>query len=405
MPNELQRIIIGRQPIYDSQLKVYAYELLFRSSASTTVSGVTAATADLATSMVINYAFMELGIERVLGNHIGFVNLTRNFLLSDDPMPFTQDKIVLEVLEDIEVDPQLIEAIEKLVQQGYTLALDDFIYQENLAPLVKLAKIIKVDVLGVEEASLRQHVDILKNYPVQLLAEKIETLEQYELCQQLGFELFQGYYFSRPTILEDKPLPKDQMKLFQIIEKLQDPDIEFEQIEQLIVQDVGLSYKLLRLLNSAAMELRRNVDSIQQALVMLGLKAIRTWTTLIALNTIQSHPAELMTNALIRAKMCEQLAPRYGVSEQTGFVLGVFSNIDVMMGLPMPKVLQSLPLNDEVKAALIAREGILGQLLTTVIAYKLGQWDSIDTAHTSLEQLSEIYIASTEWSIQTGQFL
>ncbi len=397
-------VIIGRQPIYDRDMNVYAYELLFRAGGEN-ASGVTAENADMATSRVINHAFMELGIERVIGEHIGFINLTRSFLLSDDPIPFTQEKIVLEVLEDIEIDQPLLDAVKKLVYQGYVLALDDFIYNEKLAPLVKMAKIIKVDILDVDAEELTKHVNELKRYPVRLLAEKIETREQFNLCMQLGFELFQGYYFCRPSIIEDKPVPENHQKLFQIIERLQDPDVEFSEIERLIMQEVGLSYKLLRLLNSAAMGLRRKVDSIQQGLIILGLKAIRTWTTLIALNAIESVPPELMTNALIRAKMCERLAPNYGFSEQTGFLTGMFSNIDVMMGIPMDKLMNSLPLNGELKLALTQRGGPLGQLLDIIIAYEQGQWDNIDTQEISLETLSEIYVEATEWTIQTKTVL
>ncbi|THK42517.1 HDOD domain-containing protein [Methylophaga sp. SB9B] len=398
------RVIIGRQPIYDRDLNVYAYELLFRAGRSNT-SGVTAENADMATSRVINHAFMELGIERVIGEHIGFINLTRNFLLSDDPIPFTQEKIVLEVLEDIEIDQSLLDAVKKLVYQGYTLALDDFIYNDKLKPLVKMAKIIKVDILDVDEEKLTRHVHELKHYPVRLLAEKIETREQFNLCMQLGFELFQGYYFCRPTIIEDKPVPENHFKLFQIIERLQDPNVEFSEIERLILQEVGLSYKLLRLLNSAAIGLRRKIDSIQQGLIILGLKAIKTWTTLIALNAIESVPAELMTHALIRAKMCEKLAPNYGFSDETGFLTGMFSNIDVMIGMPMEHLMISLPLNGELKLALTHRGGPLGKLLDMVIAYEQGQWDVIDTQDISLESLSDIYVEATEWTIQTKTVL
>lgn len=401
MNADAPRVIIGRQPIYDRDMNVYAYELLFRASTTSNTAEITLENADTATSRVINHVFMELGTERVLGEHIGFINLTRSFLLSDDPIPFTQEKIVIEVLEDIEVDQPLLDALNKLVNQGYTLALDDFIYNEQLAPLVKMAKIIKVDILDVDAETLTNHVNELKKYPVRLLAEKIETREQFNLCMQLGFELFQGFYFCRPSIIEDKPVPENHFKLFQIIEKLQDPDVEFAEIEQLIVQEVALSYKLLRLLNSAAMGLRRKVDSIQQGLIILGLKTIKTWATMIALNSIDSFHPELMTSALIRAKMCESLASRYGFSEQTGFVTGLFSNIDVMIGIPMDRLMNSLPLNGELKLALSQRDGPLGQMLDTVIAYEQGQWDNINIQEISLESLSDIYVEAAHWTMQS----
>ncbi|MDX1572495.1 MAG: HDOD domain-containing protein [Methylophaga sp.] len=400
MNAEVPRVIIGRQPIYDRAMNVYAYELLFRAGTSNNIAEVTSENADFATSRVINHAFMELGASRVIGEHIGFINLTRSFLLSDDPIPFTQEKIVLEILEDIEIDQPLLDAIQKLVAQGYTLALDDFVYNEQLAPLVKMAKIIKVDILDVDADVLINHVQELKKYSVRLLAEKIETREQFILCKELGFELFQGFYFCRPTIIEDKPFPENHIKLFKIIERLQDPNVEFNEIEQLIVQEVALSYKLLRLLNSAAMGLRHKVDSIQKGLVILGLKAIRTWTTMIALNSIGSVNPELMTNALVRAKMCESLAPNYGFSEQTGFLTGLFSNLDAMIGIPMDHLMTSMPLSGEIKLALTEQGGPLGQMLERVVAYEQGRWDDINTQEISLEDMSDSFVRATDWTIQ-----
>ncbi|MCC5796714.1 MAG: HDOD domain-containing protein [Methylophaga sp.] len=402
---ESPKVIIGRQAIFDRDMNVFAYELLFRSDSSANVANFTAEQADMATSRVINHAFMEIGIERVLGEHIGFINLTRTFLLSDDPLPFTQEKIVLEVLEDIELDDSLLSAVQNLVKQGYTLALDDFVLNEHLKPLVQLAKIIKVDVLNVSEAELRAHVNELKLFPVRLLAEKIETRDMFTLCKELGFELFQGYYFSRPNIIEDKPVPGGHKKLFQIIEKLQDQDVEFREVEALIIQDVTLSYKLLRLLNSAAMGLRRKVESIQQALVILGLGAIRTWTTLIAMNAIESVPPELMMNALIRAKMCEKLASEYGFPEQTGFLTGMLSNLDVMMGISMENLMTSLPLSGEIKLALTQGGGPLGSLLKAVALYEQGEWDKIQDTHLSLTQMSDAYVEATDWAIQAKSVL
>ncbi len=400
MNDEVPRVIIGRQPIYDRAMNVYAYELLFRTATHNNSAEITSENADLATSRVINHVFMELGAKRVIGEHIGFINLTRSFLLSDDPLPFTQEKIVLEVLEDIEIDQPLLDAIQKLVSQGYTLALDDFVYNEQLAPLVQMAKIIKVDILDVDAEVLTNHVKALKKYPVRLLAEKIETKDQFILCKDLGFELFQGFYFCRPTIIEDKPFPENHIKLFKIIERLQDPNVEFDEIEQLIVQEAALSYKLLRLLNSAAMSLRQKVDSIQRGLIILGLKAIRTWTTMIALNSINSVNPELMTNALVRAKMCENLAPSYGFSEQTAFLTGLFSNLDAMTGISMDNLMISMPLSGEIKLALTEQGGPLGKMLEHVIAYEQGRWDDIDTQEVFLEDMSDFFVRATDWTIQ-----
>lgn len=392
--------IIARQAIFDKDLNVYAYELLFRSDNQQTDSGVIDACGDEATSRVINYTFMELGIERVIGNHLAFVNLTRTFILTDDPLPFAHDRVVLEILEDIVPDDEFIAATQKLVDQGYTIALDDFIFEESLRPLVQLAEIIKIDLLAFSEQALLDQVTLLKQENVKLLAEKVESQEQFLLCQKLGFDYFQGYFFSRPVIIEDKPIPENQLNLLSIIAKLQNPTVEFDDIEQLIRQDVSLTYKLLRLLNSAALGLPKKIESIKQGLVILGFKAIKTWTTLIALNDMKSIPSELMANTLVRAKMCEQLAPHYNCVAETGFLVGLFSTLDAIMSHPMDELLKSLPLNNNIKEALSGRLGNLGELLNIVIYYEQCSWDEINAEQVSLEQLGDLYINATEWTIK-----
>lgn len=393
--------IVARQAIFDVNLNVYAYELLFRSNNKQTGSGVIDSFGDEATSRVINHTFMELGIERVIGNHLAFVNLTRSFILTDDPLPFAQDRVVLEILEDIVADDELIAATQKLVDQGYIIALDDFIFDVSLRPLVQLAEIVKIDLLAFSEQELKEQVILLKQENVKLLAEKVETQEQFQLCKKLGFDYFQGYFFSRPTIIEGQAIPDSQLNLLSIITKLQNHDVEINDIEQLISQDIGLTYKLLRLLNSAAMGLPRKIESIKQALIVLGIKAIRTWTTLIALNDMKCTPPELMANTLIRAKMCEQLAPHYKCSAETGFLVGLFSTIDAMLSYPMVELLKSLPLNNDIKQALLGGQGDLGELLHIVTYYEQGLWDAINTEQVSLEQLSELYVNATEWTIKT----
>jgi EAL and modified HD-GYP domain-containing signal transduction protein len=393
--------IVARQAIFDIDLNVYAYELLFRSNNKQADSGVIDSFGDEATSRVINHTFMELGIERVIGNHLAFVNLTRKFILTDDPLPFAQDRVVLEILEDIVPDDELIAATQKLVDQGYVIALDDFIFDESLRPLVKLAEIIKIDLLALSEQALEEQVRLLKQENVKLLAEKVETHEQYLLCKKLGFDYFQGYFFSRPTIIEGQAIPDSQLNLLSIITKLQNQNVEIDDIEQLISQDVGLTYKLLRLLNSAAIGLPRKIESIKQALILLGLKAIRTWTTLIALNNMKCTPPELMANTLIRAKMCEQLASHYNCSAEAGFLVGLFSTIDAMLSHPMDELLKALPLNNDIKQALSGGMGTLGELLKVVIQYEHGLWDEVNTELVSLEQLGQHYINATEWTIET----
>ena len=392
---------VARQPILDRNLNTYAYELLYRGEIlgmnNTTLDS---AAGDLATNQVINNAFMDIGIEKVIGNHIAFINMTRSLLIKGDPLPFAHDRVVLEILEDIAADAEIIHAVEKLVSQGYKIALDDFIFDDSLWPLIKLADIIKIDILALSSDELVEHVSLLKNENVQLLAEKVETQQQFDQCKELGFDYFQGYFFSKPTLIKNTPLPGDQLNLLKLIGLLQDPNTEIEQIEDLVSHDVSLSYKLLKLLNSAAFSLPRKIESIKQGLVILGFKAIKHWTTLIALNSMNNSPPELMTMTLTRAKMCNELANYFNSDPDACFTVGLFSTLETMLLHPMSDLLEALPLATPIKQALLNQQGGLGELLQTVILYEQGLWDEITTSSANIEQLDEAYLTATQSTLE-----
>jgi len=398
-------ILIARQPIFDSKLNVYAYELLFRGSMSDTESGVTEFNGDLATSQVINHTFMEFGIDRVIGNKRAFINLTRSFLTGEIPIPFDHTQVVLEILEDIVIDEQLIKTVQEFADQGFIIALDDFINSEELQPLVKIASIIKIDILALSEQELIRHVEALKNEDIVLLAEKVETEEQYKLCQQLGFTYFQGYFFCKPTLINDKPLPDSKLAVLQILHSLQDPDITIDELELLVKQDISLSFKLIRFLNSAAISLPRKVDSVRQGLLFLGLDTIKSWATLIAFSDIESTTSELMTTALIRAKLCSQLAGAFDCEQDSAFMLGLFSPLEAMLQKPMEEILQSLPIEAEMKNALLLKGGTpCGELLLFIIAYEQGTLMELPY-QVSIQQLNTAYLEATEWVNNTESSL
>jgi len=390
-------ILIARQPIFDKKLNVYAYELLFRHSVSDIESGVTLFNGDLATSQVINYTFMEFGIDRVVGNKRAFINLTHSFLTGDIPIPFDNSQVVLEILEDITVDEQVIKTVQEFVDQGFTIALDDFVHSPEFQPLVSLASIIKLDILALSEQELINEVERLKNENVVLLAEKVETEEQYKLCQQLGFTYFQGYFFCKPTLINDKPIPESKIAVLQVLHSLQDPDITIDDIELLIREDVSLSFKLIRFLNSAAVSLPRKVDSVRQGLLFLGLNTIKSWATLIAFSDIESSTSELMTTALVRAKLCNQLAKSFDCEPEAAFMLGLFSPLEAILQKPMEAILQSLPIEEDMKEALLLKgNNPLGELLIFVISHEQGSLMELPQ-HISIQQLNAAYLAATEW--------
>lgn len=390
---------LGRQPIFDDQLRIIGYELLYRNG---NVSGAGVLDGDQATSQVILNSVVEMGLTRLVGNHRAFINLTRNFILNHDMLPPPDERMVLEILEDVSVDDALLDAVRALRARGYVVALDDFVYHPHLQPLVELADIIKIDLMALQPGQLEQHVAALKNNGAKLLAEKIETKEELANCRALGFDYFQGYFLCRPSNLQGKRLPANRLTTLSLLTKLQDPETSLEELEEVIVKDVTLSYKLLKYINSAVFFGRRNLSSIREAIIYLGRNAIKGWATLIALSGIDDNPTELIVTALVRAKMCERLAAALGDPDRdAAFTVGLFSALDALMDMPMTELVEALPLADDVSAALLSRDGNLGGLLTAVLHYERAEWDEIDFTHLDREDLTNIYLHATEWADQT----
>src|SRR5262244_1494198 len=258
----IYEVFVGRQPIYTPQLDVFAYELLFRRGE---MQHADVTDGNQATAHVLVNTFLELGLDTLVGSKRAFVNLTRDFLLQDYSLVFPADRVALEVLEDVAVDTDLLEALRNLSAQGYTIALDDFFYQEHLRPLVELADIIKIDVLASGRTTVAEQVELLRQYDVQLLAEKVETQDDFTYYNTLGFEYFQGYFFCRPDVVKGQRLPTNRLIILELLAKLQNPGTTFRELEALISRDVSLSYKVLRAANAAMFTRARKVESIQQA--------------------------------------------------------------------------------------------------------------------------------------------
>lgn len=399
MPNAF----LARQPIYDRKLEVFGYELLFRSG----VNGhAEFADADQATSQVLLNAFMEIGLESIVGDRIAFINFTRAFIMGHYPLPFPPGKGCLEILEDIKVDAELVEAVRHLSGQGYTIALDDFVYHETLRPLVKLADIIKIDVLALDRAELKRHVALLRKFGAKLLAEKVETQDDYAFCRELGFDYFQGYFFCKPKVISGSRMPANRLVALRLLAGLQNPDIRIDELDALVSQDVTMSYKLLRCINSAFYSLPRKVESIRQAIVILGIQWLKTWVSLMVLANIDDKPRELMITAMVRAKMCELLAAAAGQKgAERFFIAGLFSVLDALMDRPLEELLKTLPLSDDISAALLQHQGPLGPTLHCVLAYDHGNWDEVHCPVLSTSEVTQTYLDAVAWAGQVAQAL
>ena len=385
--------LVGRQPIFDSELRVVAYELLYRSDQPTGPGGLDG---DQATSEVILNTFMGIGLERLVGSRRAFINFTAKLLQNDDPFPLFHQRVVLEILEDIEVDDELINAVKALVRQGYTVALDDFSYHPSWEPLIDLAEIIKVDVLAMDIAETRALVERLKGRNVKLLAEKVETLEEYQAYRDMGFHYFQGYFFSKPTIVRGQVMAGDRLSILRLLARLQDPAAEVEEIEQIISADVAMSYKLLRYINSASFSLQQAVESIRWAVVFVGLGVVRRLASIVAMARIEDKPNELMNVAFTRAQMCLLLAQKARLPDADKyFVVGLFSTLDALLDTPMEEIVSKLPLSDEINDALLNRWGPMGQALACAQAYEQCRWSAVVFRNMDTETITEIFATAS----------
>lgn len=394
----MEHVFVGRQPIFDRDLQVYAYELLYR-------RGDTAAAGPLdgnrATGTVILNSLLEIGLDRLVGDRPAFINMTRDFLLRGEELPFPPERVTLEILEDVEVDAALVAAVRRLVDAGFRIALDDFVLAPGVMPLVELAHIVKIDLLAVERSRLPAQVAFLRRFGVRLVAEKVETQADFEACRQLGFEYFQGYFLCRPNVVDAQRLPENRTATLRLLAELQDPEVDFERLEGLIAQDVGLSYKLLRYVNSAAVGMRRNITAIREAILILGVATIRGLATLMTIVGVAHKPSELMKIAMTRARCCERLGGHLGLDRGMCFTVGLFSVLDALLDAPMSAVLEPLPLHEDVRRALLEGAGAAGALLTAVREYERGLQAPHAPEGLGQAQLAEAYLKALTWAEQS----
>ncbi|HPF58005.1 MAG TPA: HDOD domain-containing protein [Candidatus Competibacteraceae bacterium] len=395
----MKEIYFARQPIYTRNLEIEGYELFYRNAETDTTAQFL--DAEIATSQIVLNTVTEVGLDRIVGKHKAFINVARDFILDGHLEGFAMPQLVFEIVADIMVDEPLLQALRRLRKQGCHFVLDDYVDNEAYQALLEIADYVKIDMLTTPEKEVRRLAPRLRQCKVTLMAERIETLSIQELCQTLRFDYLQGYHFSQPKLLKFQSVPTNQLAVLQLIGKLHDPNIEIKKVEELISQDVSLTYKLLRYINSAYFNLPRRIDSIQRAVVMLGLRNIRSWVTLISLSNIESHRSDLITVALERAKMCELLADALKIKQKdAGFTVGLLSVLDAMTQTPLEAILAALPLEEEINKALLHHEGPLGRILACTLAYERCDWDSLDSLGLEPSQLNDAYMTALSEAYQ-----
>jgi EAL and modified HD-GYP domain-containing signal transduction protein len=398
-------IFIARQPIFDQQHHIYAYELLFRSSLENFFNHPDP---EHASSKVALDSFFILGIDTITGGKKAFLNTTRGMLVNGYVALLPREMTVVEILETVEPDPEVITACRKLKQAGYLIALDDFVDQERYKPLVEMADILKIDFLETKKDEQKRLIERFAPRGIRLVAEKVETRETLQEAMEMGYSYFQGYFFSKPTIISGKEIPGFKINYLRILQEIHRLNLNYEKVEEIMKMEMSLSYKLLRYINSAFFGWQVEIRSIKHALVMLGESDFRRWASFISLSSMaKDKPNELVFQAILRGRCLEMLAPVVRLSEraQDLFLMGIFSLIDAIVDRPLPEILVDMPIAEDIKAALTGEEGPLRDIYEFMLSYEQGEWERFSelAAKKKIDEqkIPPLYRKALEWASQS----
>jgi EAL and modified HD-GYP domain-containing signal transduction protein len=361
---------VGRQPILDRNHKIYGYELLYRHEDQ---GPGPYQDGNLATARTVLNTFLEFGMKHLVGDHRVFINLTRTFFTDVQPLPLDKKRLVLEVLEEIEPDPEVIAGIQALHAYGYVIALDDYNFSPHWDIILPYCSIIKIDVLDIDLVAQADKIATLKKRGLTLLAEKVETHQQHCLTVDLGFDLFQGYFFAKPQILSTNRLQSNEILLLKLVARINDPRCDINELATLVSQDPKLSFKILRFINSAAIGLNRQISSIKDAVIFIGLNRLRIWATLFVMAGMHLKTREIITTGLVRAQLCHSLTEELhsGIPD-SGYSVGLLSILDAILNQPMRELVKDLPFPTDMKDALVYRSGPYGANLNLAMALEQG---------------------------------
>jgi EAL and modified HD-GYP domain-containing signal transduction protein len=407
---------VARQPIFNQNLEIYGYELLFRNSLDNFFPKDV--DADQATSNIIMDHFILNNIENITEGKKAFINFTANLLLNETALHLPNDNLVIEILENVFGSTEMVVACNKLKKAGYQLALDDFVLTPDKLPLTRLANIIKVDLIATAPEDRETILRRFKPLGIEFLAEKVETQADYELAKAQGFSYFQGYFFCKPQVIQGQRLPESKANKLQLIKAVNQPEPDFRQITEIIKRDVSLTFKLLRYINSAAFGFAKEIDSIQQAVVYLGLAPLKKWVTLVALAELgDNKPTELIRKTIVRARFCELIGQiLHEKDPDNHFLVGMFSHVDALMDKPLNQILEEIPLAQEIKNTLLSqddsavsedasakqREQLLRDVFSLVRAYEDAQWQTVDSLCIKLDinadGIPDVYETAVNWA-------
>ena len=378
---------IARQPIYDPAVKVVGYELI--------VHGEDGPDADAATAGTVT----QIGLNLV-GNGAAWIPLSRGFLFGGHTDALPPDRVVFQVSPDLATEPEALAAIGRLKAVGHGIAVEPFVPGDAAMPLLAMANFVKIDG-KLDRATLAEYAHAARTAGgVDLVAKNVETHDAFESLKELGYDFFQGSFLCEPKIVDGRPIQVNNLNRLRLVAELQDPDVDMQRLATIISRDVGLSYNLLRFVNSAFFAVPPRIGSIREALVLLGLQHVRRWATLMALFQSNDKPAELIVTGLVRARMCELVAVASGKRREAEeyFTTGLFSVVDALLDISLIEVLRQLPFSQEIMDALLNYEGPKGELLHGVLAYERGDFGELMRLVPAGNPPADFYAQAIEWA-------
>ncbi len=401
-------VFVARQPIFDRNKNIYAYELLFRSGKTNAFPDIDGETA---TNSLLSSSFLTIGIEKICAGKPAFINFPQRLIEQGIPRFFPSRKMTVEVLEDAIITPKLIEECQELKRAGFQLALDDFVYHKNLEELLPFVNIIKFDFRITPPEELTVMFEKLSAYKLRLLAEKVENYEEFQFARDLGFHYFQGYFFSKPEILKNRELESSQLNTLQLLNAINSmDDLDIDQLEEIISQDISITYKLINYINSSQFSRLEPISNIRQAIAFLGEREIRVFVNIVGTTSLSKEkPRELIRMAMIRARFLQKLGEVKKQNSRELFLLGLFSLIDAMLDQKIETLMKRLTLSPDLNDALVDRKGELGIYLRLIECYESGNWIQFHYAKKRLnledELIAETYLQAVEWTSTITDYL
>jgi c-di-GMP-related signal transduction protein len=400
-------VLVARQAIFDRDRRVHGYELLFRSEGGQNAFDGTEG--GLATRQVLANSLLVIGLENLVGAKKAFVNFGRGPLLQGWHSALPPESTVIELLENVEPDDEILEACRELRKQGYQLALDDFVFRAGSERLLQVADLVKIEIQSIPRPEQKVLVRSYRARGLQTLAEKVETHEEFDWAREAGYDLFQGYFFARPVIVRGRKIPAAKLHCLRLLQESQRPELDFDRLEALILEDVSLSYQLLRYVNSPLFGVVNRIKSIRQALLFFGENDLRKWIALATLaRTADDKPGELIMHSLVRARFCESLAHQANRGQdQSAFLMGLFSLLDALIDRPIEEAVAEMNLAPEIAAVLNGKapdSDMLRRVYDLAKAYEAADWVRVEElaaqARIPTSTLGEVYCAAAGWAQQ-----